>query len=121
MEMTSLRRLVAALSSALLLQLTLQASGASCAMHHAGGMQTHAAEKATMPSGCDQSSKGDGCGLPSAPGQCATMTSCTSAPVSPAAELVARVSLHASSPAIAEAMLLHSGPSAAPEIPPPRV
>jgi hypothetical protein len=153
--MSLLRRFTAALSSALLLQLTLLASGTLCAMHGAGGMEEVTAAHAMvgmhpgademgaptqhgspvssvgatesapsphsgMPRGCDASSKGEGCGLPWAPGQCATMTTCTIAAASPSAELSAQVAVHTDGPTLAEAVLFHSGPAAAPELPPPR-
>ena len=152
--MPALRRFTAALSGALLLQLTLLASGTPCAMHGAGGMGSSAAvhampgvhagahhgkapaphgssvvsvsatesapQHSEMPQGCDSSRKGNGCGFPSAPGQCATMATCTTVTVAPSAELATLVAFHAGSPTIAHAELLRSGPAAAPELPPPR-
>ena len=115
-----IRRIGAALSSILLLQLTLLGSGTLCAMPSgAAAMQMHdmggMADRQTPRS----SHQDDGCRLPSTPGQCATMTACTIAAM-PAATVI--VALDAR-PVISELPIpaeIGSRPSTPPELPPPR-
>lgn len=126
-----LRRLVAALSGALLLQLSLLGSGVLCPMEHAdaaqaqgehSAMQMPAGEGAPVhqhaPVGC-QVGGDEGCGLPSAPGQCAAMTTCvaTAAPAAAPSVQLAAARIVAELP---EPAAIHSGFSPAPELPPPR-
>ena len=124
-----IRRIGAALSSLLLLQLTLLGSGTLCAMpggaasmrmHDMGGMagmtQPQVDREQTPP---PSSHPTDGCRLPWSPGQCATMTACTMAAM-PAATVI--VALDAR-PTIAELPMpanLGSRPATPPELPPPR-
>lgn len=144
--MSSLRRLVAALSGALVLQLSLLASGTLCAIRGTGAMNdmstshaaharhsTHAAVRGSSvrapaqtdrsgstPAGCDASAPSEGCRLPWAPGQCASMTTCTvtAAPsVDAAPQLTVAGELGANLP---EPRSIHSGFASAPETPPPR-
>ena len=140
------RRLVAALSSVLLLQLTLVGSGTLCAMHHAvmdargaTGHESHMIPMTSertpasgssmsepgrgdtpgIPHGCDALDSGQGCGLPWSPGQCTSMSSCTATAAQSAPSIVVVAS---SAPVVElpEPGLLHSGFAAAPELPPPR-
>jgi hypothetical protein len=144
--MSSLRRFVAALSGALVLQLSLLASGTLCAIRGTGAMNGMSAGHAThtrhsayaagressvrspaqtdrsgsTPAGCDASTTTEGCRLPWAPGQCASMTTCTvtaSPSVAAAPQLSVAGGLGANLP---EPRSIHSGPTSAPEIPPPR-
>lgn len=124
-----IRRIGAALSGILLLQLTLLGSGTLCAMpsgaaaaqtHDMSGMagmtQSQADSQQTPPTG---SHPDDGCRLPWSPGQCATMTACTIAAM-PAATVI--VALDAR-PVISELPIpaeIGSRPATPPELPPPR-
>ena len=115
-----IRRIGAALSGILLLQLTLLGSGTLCAMpsgaaatqmHDMGGM----ADQQLPPS----SHPDDGCRFPSSPGQCATMTACSIAAM-PVAPVIVALNTR---PAIAELPMpadLGSRPATPPELPPPR-
>lgn len=132
-RLSGFRRLAAALSGALLLQLSLLGSGTLCAMEHgsdahgsghaamrmAGPTSEHGAPQGHDAPRCDVAGSDDGCGLPWAPGHCAAMTTCsaTAAPVS-----AVSIQLAAATPAadMPEPTLIHSGPAAAPELPPPR-
>ena len=120
-----LRRLAAALSGALLLQLMLLGSGLPCAMHdgrtaaseHA--MAGHHSAPASASAVCDDAND-DACRMPQAPGQCATMTTCA---VSVTASAPVAFAMLAASAAVAVPPLvatLTSGPPATPELPPPR-
>ncbi|HET7189794.1 MAG TPA: hypothetical protein VFI52_16695, partial [Gemmatimonadaceae bacterium] len=95
-----IRRIGAALSSILLLQLTLLGSGTLCAMPSdmgaMPGMTHSVVDRPETPPA--SSHPDDGCRLPWSPGQCATMTACTMAAM-PAAPVV--VALDAR-PAVAE-------------------
>ena len=127
--MPSLRRVTAALSSALLLQLSLLGSGTLCGDHDATAsaaatagqsMQGMHEAVADTPSACDAPpASDDGCRLPWAPGHCATMTGCAVAAIPPAVQ-TGEVSLAAAALDPAEPPAAHSGPTAAPELPPPR-
>jgi hypothetical protein len=143
--MSVFRRSFAALSGLFLLQLTLLVSGTLCeihrvarsdgvahAMHGMNGVATmRRANRASSsvvtsvanvpmsPEGCRDLDGHDGCGLPWAPGQCSTMTTCdvsVAAPASVRTNITTRmVAVALPSPALAE-----SGPTFAPELPPPR-
>lgn len=142
--MPLLHRFVAALSSLLLLQFLALGSGTLCAiqhsmtrastahsMHHmsAAGRSdmsvmasmtvTTAAEAPVNPADCNGSGQHDGCGLPFAPGQCSSMTTCAISAMPAVMDVssadVGTVVLELSSPT-----LEHSGPTFAPELPPPR-
>lgn len=123
-----IRRFGAALSSILLLQLTLLGSGTLCAMPTSVAARTH--DMAGMP-GMTQSQvdreqtpppndhPDDGCRLPWSPGQCATMTACSIAAM-PAAPVIVAL---AACPVISDLPMpadLGSRPASAPELPPPR-
>ena len=122
-----IRRIGAALSGILLLQLTLLGSGTLCAMpsgaasmHDMGGMpgmtQSQADRRQTPPA---SSHPDDGCRLPSSPAQCATMTACSIAAM-PAATVI--VALDAR-PVISDLPIpveIGSRPATPPELPPPR-
>jgi hypothetical protein len=132
--MPFIRRFTAALSSVLLLQLALSGSGTLCAMHgdrgadrqaHAMGAMTSAAVANPMPNargaferGGAPAGSGD-CQLPSAPGQCATMTTCTTA-AAPAPVAAAQLAVSLIPSASPEPASMRSRPLAAPELPPPR-
>lgn len=124
-----IRRIGAALSSILLLQLTLLGSGTLCAMpsgaasaqmHDMGGMAGMTQSDAARPDAPPPSNHpDDGCRLPWAPGQCATMTACTVAAM-PAATIVVALGAR---PTICELPMpahLGSRPLSPPELPPPR-
>lgn len=139
------RRLAAALFSILLLQLTLLGSGTLCGMHGngKGQMRAHdmramngaarvsaapgsAAQRASVPdvqpvspSPCDGPTGGADCGLPWAPGQCSSMTSCTVS-AAPASAVIALSSASRALPDLADPATIGSRPLAAPELPPPR-
>lgn len=127
--MRSLRRIAAALSSLLLLQLTLLGSGTLCAMpsgaaaghmHDMGGMAGMTQSDVARPDAPPPSSHpDDGCRLPWSPGQCATMTACAIAAM-PVAPVIVALDTR---PALAELPMpadLGSRPAAPPELPPPR-
>lgn len=115
-----IRRIGAALSSILLLQLTLLGSGTLCAMpsgaavtqmHDMGGM----ADQQLPPS----SHPDDACRFPLSPGQCATMTACSIAAM-PVAPMIVALKTR---PVVAELPMpadLGSRPATPPELPPPR-
>lgn len=141
-----LHRLTAVLSSALLLQLSLVASGTLCRMHGdhsmasaesmAGMATAHAADSAAQvtpgpmapvvtdassggPAGaCDMTGKS--CDTPWAPGGCASMTTCVTA-VS-AVTVATAIAPLATSPAVqvVASADMPLGPAFAPELPPPR-
>lgn len=123
-----IRRIGAALSSILLLQLTLLGSGTLCAMpsgaaaaqmHDMGGMpgmtQSQADEQQTPPSNHPD----DGCRLPSSPGQCATMTACTIAAM-PAATVIVALDARVVTSDLPIPAEIGSRPATPPELPPPR-
>ena len=143
--MTLLRRFSAALFGALFLQLTLLGSGtlraesASAARgvqvsaHQAMGTGAHgmsstaraAASESTpangpdMPMGCDMSGSGADCHQPLSPGLCLSAATCTAAVIP--AVVASLPSPAAPDPAeLPEPAYVRSGPSSAPELPPPR-
>ena len=116
-----IRRIGAALSSILLLQLTLLGSGTLCAMpSDMGAMPGMTHSVVDRPETPPPSSHQDhGCSLPSSPAQCATMTACTIAAM-PAATVI--VALDAR-PVISDLPIpaeIGSRPATPPELPPPR-
>jgi len=141
--MSFVHRSFAALSGVFLLQLSLLGTGTLCAlhpsearndaglhaMHEMAGMRSAVmtltsvaaisdADAPMSPADCGGMGNQDGCGVPWAPGQCLSMTACAMS-ATPAARsvesLTIRDVLELPSPA-----LLHSGPTFAPELPPPR-
>lgn len=133
------RRFAAALSGAFLLQLSLLGTGTLCAMEHGSpdpaspaahashagmrmgdaGAGTAAHDAGAPPARCDVAGSDDACGLPWAPGHCAAMTTC-SATVAPAAQVAVQLASATIAVELPEPALIHSGPSTAPELPPPR-
>lgn len=142
--MPLVRRSFAALSGLFLLQLMLLGSGTLCATHHGlarpgatnhamamgdlahqtrshESLVTKAGESSTpmSPADCGGSGGHDGCRLPFAPGSCSSVTTCdvtaTPAAAIGAAAYVEVVALEVPPPALG-----HSGPTFAPELPPPR-
>ena len=133
--MPILRRSLTALSGLFLLQLTLLGSGTVCAAQHGvegdhvAGPTAHnmngltavsdADNEPMSPDDCSGLGGHDGCGLPWASGRCSFMTACdvsVAAPSSVGAAKMVRIVAHTlRSPALAE-----SGPTFAPELPPPR-
>lgn len=145
-RMSILRRSIATALGVLLLQLTLLGSGTLCAVQHVAAREgatahemlgmngtpaMHATSMASATATVTDAGRGpvnsdcggpgphDGCGLPWAPGQCSSMTTCdvsgTPARIgifSDAGRLVA-INISASASA-------HAGPTFAPELPPPR-
>ena len=140
------RRLTAAFSSALLLQLSLLASGPPCqmpgepqaaqveaataghqAMHLAG--TPYVASVASVPvagapapqsSACDMSASHRSCHVPCAPEDCAIMSGCAgSPPVLPSGAVAVATIVQTTLVAPAR-VLIPSGPTFAPEPPPPR-
>lgn len=137
-------RFLAALSSALLLQLTLLGGGTLCGMHGAhvmgtavmmesmhDGMQP-AAMNAPMSAAsltptvasapvddCDRCDATSGCGNPWSSGSCTSMTCCTVA-VSSRAPVFPDVISSAHVRNVPEPLSAPRGPSFAPETPPPR-
>lgn len=141
--MPRIRRFAAALSSILLLQLSLLGSGTPCAVHgtmEAGGAHlmagmaaadrgtasaSQSAEASALPddpaasAGGGDSEDGGGCPLPWAPGQCTSMTSCT-ATATPVATVFALDAAPRVVSELAEPAGMLSRPTTAPESPPPR-
>jgi len=131
------RRLVAALTGALLLQLMLLGSGTVCAMHgliradaspramsmaamvHQTGRSSDESNAPTSPVDCNGNGNNDGCPLPFAPGSCSSMTTCDVS-AAPAPTLLASAYVPTIEPELPSATFLHSGPTFAPELPPPR-
>ena len=116
-----IRRIGAALSSILLLQLTLLGSGTLCAMPgDMGAMRgmTHSVvDRPETPP--PNSHPDDGCRLPWSPGQCATMTACSIAAM-PAATVIVALDVR---PMISDLPIPTdpgSRPATPPELPPPR-
>jgi hypothetical protein len=141
--MSFARRSSAAVSGLFLLQLMLLGSGTLCATHHGlarSGAPGHtmvgmahemssdqsavlnAGESGTPMSPVDRDGGGDhdGCRLPFAPGQCSSMTSCD-VRATPAATIGTAAYVHLAALALPAPALEHSGPTFAPELPPPRV
>lgn len=141
--MDLLRRVVATLTGLLLLQLMLLGSGTACALRHDVARPEAAAHALTRmahqtsahktvvvtssdsrapmaPMGCDGTADRDDCRLPFAPRQCSAMTTCdVSAALAATIDPPAHVrTTERELPSVAET---HSGPSFAPELPPPRV
>ncbi|HTJ23589.1 MAG TPA: hypothetical protein VL383_14395 [Gemmatimonadaceae bacterium] len=135
--MSAIRRFAAALSGALLLQLSLLASGTLCHVHgshpaaamaHSGmhgqhGPATRAVGDAAaqMPAGgCDMSGSSAPCEAPWAPGGCGSMSTCvsvTSAISTWTGHLAQRAT---QSVEVVSSAAMPLGPAFAPELPPPR-
>ena len=142
------RQSVAALSTVLLLQLSLGGSGTLCALRHAsahggaepsmegmtgmardtdaaaadhGSTVTEQAGPASQDaeSGCPSKGESEPCHGPWAPGTCASMSSCAWSQGVPFEPTLASAD-NDSGAAGAEPLMLHTGPAFAPEIPPPR-
>lgn len=142
------RQSVAALSTVLLLQLSLVGSGTLCALRHGGAlggaepsmegmtgmthetaatvaghspMVTEQAGPASQDaeSGCPSRGESEPCHGPWAPGTCASMNSCAWSQGVPFEPTFASAD---NDPGAAgpEPPMLHTGPAFAPEIPPPR-
>jgi hypothetical protein len=115
--MLFVRRTLAVLSSLFLLQLTLLGSDTLCATGRGaiavGGAGHSMRGMAGMASGHHD------CGLPWAPTQCTAMTTCGVA-AAPAAPMLASSAAPTTPVQIAAAEAGRSGPSFAPELPPPR-
>lgn len=140
--MSFCRRSVAALSGVFLLQLMLLGSGTLCAMQHSTLHQSgsgHTRQMARMaqqtsshensvvganeadgPATPAEASNHDGCGVPLAPGQCPTMSVCTIS-AAPSEAVAASVPLYTVALILTTPARAHSGPTFAPELPPPRV
>ena len=141
--MTFLRRLAAALSGALLLQLTLLGSGTlraapvpatggvhasaarASAGHAAVGVETHDMSAMTsdgpaMPQGCDMTDGSTDCHQPWTPTSCASVVTCGSAVVLPAVHVSLPTSIAKGDAELPEPTSFSSGPASAPELPPPR-
>ena len=141
--MSFVRRSFVALTGLFLLQLTLLGSGTLCGVHHSAGrnnagvdgmhdmgaMGAAATTRASVsavavsenpmsPADCGGMVQ-HGCGLPWAPGQCSSMTACDVS-ASPGASIMASATMGAMALELPSPALLHSGPSFAPELPPPR-
>lgn len=142
--MSLVRRAFAALSGLFLLQLMLLGSGTLCAMHHslasvgaanhamalAGVAHQNGAHESVVasagepntpmsPMDCNGSGSHDDCRLPFAPGQCSSVTTCDVS-ATPAAAIAAPLYAHAVAREPASPAFAHSGPTFAPELPPPR-
>jgi hypothetical protein len=139
-----IRPSLAVLSGLFLLQLSLQASGTWCAMHRGAGrngvgmnektempgmsrdVAAHASVSAmlhgdapTSSGDCGGMGQHNDCGLPSAPGQCQSMTAC-GVGANPVERTVLAAVTRAVRVDLLSPALLHSGPTFAPELPPPR-
>ena len=146
LSMRLVRRFSAALSTVLLLQLSLLGSGTLCMLQHPSGHAAMGAEALVMPGmrpnaarlttvssvieqpvnaaenptdGCGGHGAGDSCGGPWATGSCTSMSSCAwsqSAAVPPTLTAENRET----SVNHSEPRTLRAGPVVAPELPPPR-
>lgn len=142
LPMSFARRSLAALAGLFLLQLTLLGSGTLCAMRHVdapsdarahamhdmGGMSAaspqrtgaiSASDASGSPVDCGGPAQGNGCRLPWAPGQCSSMTTCGMSATLGASIVVATTPAIAA-PALSSPAGMKSGPTFAPELPPPR-
>ena len=141
--MPFLRRSSAALCALLLLQLTLLGSETLCAKHRGVGdnhvdapvanamtmmsaadlaissVVTSADRPPVSPEDCGGLGSHDGCGLPWAPGQCSSMTTCDVSLAVPASVVVSMIG-PTGTVALLSSMGTASGPTFAPELPPPR-
>lgn len=142
------RQLVAAVSTVLLLQSSMQGSGTLCALWHTGvhhgavssmeGMTGMAGEAAAPvvghavtdvnrgglaseenAPGCPTRGESQPCHGPWAPGTCASMSSCAWSQGIPFEATLASVGIDPGAAGL-EPLTLHSGPTFAPDIPPPR-
>ena len=137
--MSHSRRAFAALSGLLLLQLMLLGSGTLCAMQRDashrgmsdGGMQvsgmqatTHS-HKVVVASGHDAGGPAggaqdrDSCRVPLAPGQCASMSACAIS-AAPSRMVGASLAVRIVALSLPTVTRIPSGPTFAPELPPPR-
>ena len=143
--MRFLRRLSAALSGILLLQLSLLRSGTLCALQHAAGSADMTGPAAAMAGmmmgsgaravhesvvigladasksphgGCGDHQSADSCGGPWAPGPCTTMSSCAWSQSSTVVPVLAASAETAGN--LPEPRVLQTGLAIAPELPPPR-
>jgi hypothetical protein len=143
-SMSVVHRSFAALCGLLLLQLSLPGSGTLCTMHHSAarndadahgmhemtGMGSARGTRASVsamsdadglmsPADCGGMGNHDGCGVPWAPGQCLSMTACAMS-ATPAARIAKSPTMRAVRLELPSPALLHSGPTFAPALPPPR-
>lgn len=140
-HLSLLHRLTAVLSSALLLQLSLLASGTLCRMHvdqanaghgmsaaqHSSQHGAHAPvmsmddDSPAMPmNGCGNAGSSKSCDAPWSPSGCAAMSSCitaTSAMTAPSLSL-STAPTHVKQ--FLASVQMPTGPALAPELPPPR-
>ena len=116
-----IRRFGAALSSILLLQLTLLGSGTLCAMPSDMGAMPGMSQSQVDPQQTPPASShpDDACRLPSSPGQCATMTACTIAAM-PAATVSVALDVRRVISDLPIPAEIGSRPATPPELPPPR-
>ncbi len=125
--MSRLRRTVAVLSSALLLQLTLLGGGAACEMRGAGtvemAMMSHdmrgMADPSPAPTSCGAMDMSNGCAVPPTSGQCSSMSTCA-VTAAPSFAVVARSAAPRMQAPDPDPAAFLSGPASAPELPPPR-
>lgn len=115
--MSNSRRFVAALLSLCLLQLSLPLGARACTMRHgaAAGVQAAGHDMSDMS---DMSDMG-GCELPSAPGQCESMTACAITALPTVALQVQRMQVMAAAE-LPEPATTDSRLASPPELPPPR-
>ena len=114
------RRLSALLFGLLLLQLTLLGDGGACRAHsmRRGAPGVAAIQMGHMSHGGTPSSH-DACGSERDAGDCASMASCA-VTLSLATLSVASGALVPAAAALPELVSIRSGPSAGPDVPPPR-
>jgi hypothetical protein len=144
--MRLVRRLSAALSSVLLLQLSLLSSGTLCELQHPSGHAAMRAGSLVMPEmspaaagmttvssameqpanaaenqtdGCGGQGAGDSCGGPWATGPCTSMSACAWSQSATAPPALGAPNGE-TSVNHSEPRTLHAGPVVAPELPPPR-
>ena len=144
--MSFVRRSFVALTGLFLLQLTLLGSGTLCAvehratrdapaehvthsaMHSMSGMKSAIARVSVATisdldnptkSDCGGPDQHDGCSQPWAPGQCSSMMPCDIS-ATPAGSIEASVTMGTTAHELPAPALIRSGPTFAPEIPPPR-
>lgn len=137
--MHTFRRLTVTLCTLPLLQLALLGGGTPCAVRGTAAPKAHdmsamagmatsgtsatpaasagASERADLPPTSSQPD--DGCRMPSAPGQCATLTACTMGAI-PSAALVASLEARPEAPDLPMPGDLASRQATPPELPPPR-
>lgn len=120
--MPFLRRLTALVSSLLLLQLSLLGADRPCDSHVGSADRAHADATPAPHTSHDESpthAPSEACDAERTPGECRTMTSCTTTLTVPTSLVAEAVHLPASA-TLPQPLSIHSQPATGPDVPPPR-